>query len=97
MDNLVTIIGLSRATPAEYEAQWCGRPLRIVLDMSATLALLGSAHSSEKVEILGLKAEIVAKAAQRLIDLRIEKPQEFFGIVAISALDLDEGASKPAR
>jgi len=72
--NFVTVIGLSRATPAEYEAQWNGLPLRIILDTGATLKLLGDAPSAEKAAILSMKANVVARAAQRLIDKRIEKP-----------------------
>jgi len=96
--NFVTITGLVRATPAEYEAQWHGTPLRISLDMGATLKLLGDADSSERAAILSQQSDFVAEAAQRLLDMRIEKPSDFNATVMISALDLDpEGSSYHRR
>jgi hypothetical protein len=87
--NFLTITGLSRATRAEYIAQWNGHPLRIKLDMAATLKLLGDADSCERAEVLSAQADLVAEVARRLIDLRIEKPSGDHAIVMISALDLD--------
>jgi hypothetical protein len=92
--NQVTVIGLSRVEPAEYDAQWNGRPLRIVLDLSATLRLLGDARDFERADVLSLKSELVAQAAQQLIDAGIEKPSTEAAKVLISAIDLDVGASK---
>lgn len=87
--NFVTVTGLRRATPAEYQAQWNGRPLRIKLDMGATLRLMGRTDSLDRGYILSGKSELVAGVAQRLIDMRLEKPDNDDAIVMISALDLD--------
>jgi hypothetical protein len=95
--NFVTITGLSRATPAEYEAQWNGRPLRIVLDMGATLKLLGDVDSAERADVLSQQSDFVAAAAQRLLDMRMEKPSKDHATVMISALDLDPEASTHHR
>jgi hypothetical protein len=92
-ETFVTVTGLIRATPAEYEAQWNGRPLRIILDTGATLKLLGDAPSSEKATVLSMKGDIVARAAERLIDMRIEQPRSDKAVVTVSALDLEPGAS----
>jgi hypothetical protein len=40
-----------------------------------------------------MKADIVARAAQRLIDMRMEKPDGEEAVVTVSALDLEPGAS----
>lgn len=93
--NFVVATGLCRLTPAEYEAQWNGRPLRIMLDTAATLKLMGTCGSEEKAEILTAKAGLVAGVAQRLIDLRLEKPDEQGATVMISALDLEKSFSDP--
>jgi hypothetical protein len=95
--NFVTVTGLSRATPAEYEAQWNGRPLRISLDMGATLKLLGDTDSSERAAVLSRQSDFVAAAAQRLLDMRMEKPSDDHATVMISALDLDPEASAHHR
>lgn len=95
--NFVTVTGLSRAYPAEYEAQLNGRPMRILLDMGATLKLLGDAHSTERAAILSQQSDIVAAAALRLIDMRMEQPSEDHATVMISALDLDEGSAHHRR
>jgi hypothetical protein len=95
--NYVTITGLSRATPAEYQAQWNGRPLRISLDMGATMKLLGDADSSDRAAVLSRQSDFVATAAQRLLDMRMEKPSDDHATVMISALDLDSEASAHHR
>jgi len=95
--NFVTITGLSRATPAEYVAQWNGRPLRILLDMGATLKLLGDVDSAERADVLSQQSDFVAAAAQRLLDMRTEKPADDDAVVMISALDLDPDASAHHR
>jgi hypothetical protein len=95
--NFVTVTGLSRATPAEYEAQWNGRSLRISLDMGATLKLLGDTDSSERAAVLSQQSDFVAAAAQRLLDMRMEKPSDDHATVMISALDLDPEASAHHR
>lgn len=59
-----------------------------MLDTAATLCLMGKCDAAEKAEVLTAKADIVANVAQRLIDMRLEKPNEDGGIVMISALDL---------
>ena len=93
--NFVMVLGLCRVTPAEYEAQWNGVPLRIALDMGATLKLLGEAHDGQAADVLSAKAEIVARTAQRLIDMRLEKPSIDEALVTISALDLVSDAEAP--
>lgn len=63
--------------------------------MSATLHLMGDCHSENKLEVLSAKADTVALAAQRLLDMRMERAVENDATVILSALDLDIGASKP--
>lgn len=64
--NYVKVTGLSRVTPAEHEAQWNGRPLRIMLETGATLRLMGKCDSEHRSDILSEKSDIVGNIAQRL-------------------------------
>jgi hypothetical protein len=91
--NFVMVTGLCRTMPAEYLGQWNGRPLRIRLDTGATLRLMGDGQSADKAEILANKTDLIARVAQRLIDMRIEKPTHEGAEIIISALDVEEPCS----
>ena len=96
MTNFVKVTGLRRASPAVYDAQWNGRPLRIALDTAATLRLMGNSDMEHKADILSNKSEVVAAVAQQLIDMRLEKPNDDHATIMISALDLDSSSSSTA-
>lgn len=87
--DYMKVIGLSRVAPAEYLAQWNGRPIRIMLDTGATLRLMEKPGSDNRSDILSEKADLVGSVAQRLIEMRLEKPSGDNAVVMISALDLD--------
>jgi len=101
MSSAITLGRIRRINPPIYEGAYEGRPLRVQLDSSAVLKLEGSLSFEKLPELLESKRPIVAKAAQRLIQLRKADRTPAPGaslhaasvpepiVVTLSALDLD--------